>query len=490
MTNDPAEPHPPGGAKAAADAASRPRVAPTVLTGASAAMMETVLSVPGAHAKVQPHTDRTRYVPGAPLATSVSNMRTAGSASGRSELPECGQVIKARFELVEELGRGGMGAVFRARDMRKVEALDPDPWVAVKFLSAALDGFEFASVSLQREAKHAQTLNHPNIVKVFDFDRDGALVYLTMEVLEGESLQQRLHDSPTRPLDEEERDRIAAGILAGVAYAHSNGITHADLKPSNVMVSVGGEPKVLDFGIARRLEYDNVFDADDIGALTVDYASPEMLAGERPKPADDVYALGCIVYGLHTGKHPFDHMRADQARDLRRRPARPRSMSRVQWRALRKSLAFTRKGRYENAAAFRRAWLGLDWRRIGVTTALVVAILGSSAWFLADPLRSHLAQTRLEPEQKAALEHGLRDGAEYLAAGYGPDSISAFAEVLALDPYNRQARSGVSTAFDQASKSMPAADYHDFLASQASEPKNPEWIRDLATRRLGEPAVH
>ncbi|MEO7062600.1 MAG: protein kinase [Dokdonella sp.] len=487
MSTDPAEPHP---SAATPDSKPPAHSAPTVMTSPSAAAMQTVLSMPAALAPPRQQGGATRHSASAPPATGASNMRTAASASGRSELPERGQVIKARFELVEELGRGGMGAVFRARDMRKVEALDPDPWVAIKFLSATLDGFEFASVSLQREAKHAQTLNHPNIVKVFDFDRDDSLVYLTMEVLEGESLQQRLHDRATRPLDEEERDRIAAGILGGVAYAHSHGITHADLKPSNVMVSVGGEPKILDFGIARRLEYDTVFDADDIGALTVDYASPEMLAGERPTPADDVYALGCIVFGLHTGKHPFDHMRADQARDLGRRPARPRSMSPMQWRALRKSLAFTRKERYADAAAFRRAWLGLDWRRILIAATLAVAVLGTSAWWLADPVQSYLAQSRLEPQQKVALERGLHDGAEYLAAGYGPDSISAFAEALALDPYNRQARTGVSTAFDQASKAMPAADYHDFLSSQASEPKNPEWIRDLATRRLGDIVVH
>ncbi|MGA8277974.1 MAG: protein kinase [Rhodanobacteraceae bacterium] len=416
--------------------------------------------------------------------SSKSRAQTAPSAIGRSELPECGQIIKSRFELIEELGRGGMGAVFRARDLRKVEAQDPDQWVAIKFLSAALDGFELAFVSLQREAKHAQTLNHPNVVKVFDFDRDEALVFLTMEVLEGESLQQRLHDFATRPLDKDERERIAAGILAGVSYAHSCGITHADLKPSNVMVAADGEPKVLDFGIARRLEHDSVFDADDIGALTVDYASPEMLAGERPTPSDDVYALGCIVFALHTGTHPFDHLRADQASELRRRPARPRSVSRVQWNALRKALAFTRKQRHEDAAAFLRAYRGLDWRRIGVAAILAIAVVGTSAWLLADPIQSYLARSNLQPQQVATLSRDLHDGGEYLAAGYGVDSIPAFAEALTLDPYNHEARSGIRTALDQAEKAMPANDYRQFLTSQANEPSNPDWIRAVAKQRL------
>ncbi|MGA9341647.1 MAG: serine/threonine-protein kinase [Rhodanobacteraceae bacterium] len=431
--------------------------------------------------------DVTTHLSSPPRATqpsSKSRAPTAASAIGRSDLPEAGQIIKSRFELVDELGRGGMGAVFRARDLRKVEAQDPNQWVAIKFLSAALDGFEFAFVSLQREAKHAQTLNHPNIVKVFDFDRDESLVYLTMEVLEGESLQQRLRQSDQRPLDAEERSRIACGILAGVSYAHSHDITHADLKPSNVMVSADGEPKVLDFGIARGLEHDNVFDADDIGALTVDYASPEMLAGERPTPADDVYALGCIVYALHAGKHPFDHLRADQARELRRRPGRPRSISRVQWRSLRKALAFTRAERHPDAAAFLRTYRGLDWRRIGIAAALVIAVIGSSVWFLADPVQSYLARSNLTPQQTTTLNKDLHDGAEYLTAGYGMDSIPAFAEALSLDPYNAQARAGINTALDQARKSMPAADYRDFLMGQARETSNPDWIRDLAKKKL------
>jgi hypothetical protein len=141
-------------------------------------------------------------VPGAPIlqvgapqtgqSASPSSARTAGSAAGRDELPKTGEFIKERFELVQELGRGGMGAVFRARDMRKMEALDPDPFVAIKFISGSLIGFERAFVALQREAKNAQALNHPNIVKVFDFDRDGSLVYLTMEVVEGVALHSRL----------------------------------------------------------------------------------------------------------------------------------------------------------------------------------------------------------------------------------------------------------------------------------------------------------
>lgn len=412
---------------------------------------------------------------------SPSAMRTAGSAQGRSELPEVGDTVKGRFELVEELGRGGMGAVFRARDLRKVEALDPDPWVAIKFISGALLGFDRAFVALQREAKNAQTLNHPNIVKVFDFDRDDGMVFLTMEVVNGIPLHKRLRELDTRPMDVAERRRLSHGMLAGMAYAHARGISHADLKPSNMMIDAEGELKILDFGIARRTEYDTVFDADDLFALTIDYASPEMLARQRPLPSDDVYALGCILHALHGGGHPFDHVRADQARGERRKPARPATATRVQWQALRKALAFERKTRFVDAEHFRRAYEGRDWRRIGSIAAGVVGTLVLAAWLLADPLRSWTTVAGLPADQRAALERSLRDGSDYLAGGYAEDAVYAFAEALTLDEYNGTAREGARTAFASLRERMTAGQYDAYLEAQAREERNPAWLKALAT---------
>lgn len=420
---------------------------------------------------------------------SPSAARTAGrSAAERSELPEVGETIKGRFELVEELGRGGMGAVFRARDLRKVEALDPDPWVAIKFISGALLGFDRAFVALQREAKNAQTLNHPNIVKVFDFDRDEGMVFLTMEVVKGVPLHRRLRDTGAKPPDEEERRRLAHGMLAGMAYAHSRGISHADLKPSNMMIDEEGQLKILDFGIARRTEYDNVFDADDLFALTIDYASPEMLERQRPLPGDDVYALGCILYAIHTGSHPFGHVRADQARADRMRPAKPATATRVQWAAIRRALAFDRKERFVDAAAFLRAYEGRDWRRIGSIAAALAAVLGVAGWLAADRVQSWMTVSGLPAEQRATLERSLRDGGEYLTGGYAEDAVYAFAEVLTLDKHNPAARAGSTRAFATLRESMPREQYLAWLEAQANEARNPIWLQKLAVaerERLG-----
>jgi serine/threonine protein kinase len=413
-----------------------------------------------------------------------SSARTAGSAADRDELPKTGDFIKERFELVEELGRGGMGAVFRARDIRKMEALDPDPFVAIKFISGNLIGFERAFVALQREAKNAQALNHPNIVKVFDFDRDGPLVYLTMEVVEGVALHTRMRAAATNPMTAEKRAHLTHGMLAGMSYAHLRELSHADLKPSNMMIDANGDLKILDFGIARRREYDTVFDADDLFALTIDYASPEMLNRQRPTPADDVYALGCIIYSLYAGAHPFNHVRADIARGDNMRPQRPASLTRVQWQALKKALSFTREQRFADAAEFQRAFEAPDWRKIGGIAAAVLSLLLVVAWFAADPIQSWMTVSRLDAEQAASLERSLGDGSEYLAGGYAEDAVYAYAEALSLDSHNAAARSGAKSALSTMRQKMPSADYRKYLESQLGEERNPQWLKNQVGSEL------
>ena len=346
-----------------------------------------------------------------------------------------------------------------------------------QFISGALFGFDRAFVALQREAKNAQTLNHPNIVKVFDFDRDHGMVFLTMEVVTGVPLHRRLRELDSKR-SEAERKRIAHGMLAGMAYAHSRGISHADLKPSNMMLDEEGQLKILDFGIARRTEYDNVFDADDLFALTIDYASAEMLARQRPIPSDDVYALGCILYALHTGTHPFGHVRADQAQAGRMRPAKPASTTRVQWAAMRKALAFERKNRFvdaPNSARLRGTRLAphRQHRRGGRRRPRHCRLVRRrSAAELGD---------RIAPAAGAACqpERSLGDGGEYLAGGYAEDAVYAFAE--ALTPMRTTPRTrGVTRAFESLRKAMPRERFLGYLDMQANEERNPAWLQQLA----------
>ena len=165
---------------------------------------------------------------------------------------EPGTIIKDRFVLEKRLGEGGMGVVFKARDLRKEEARDRDPYVAIKFLNSEFRRHPEAFMALQRETRRAQALAHPNVVTVHDFDRDGTLIYMTMEFLEGEPLDRFIQRHP-QGLRFKEAWPIIEGCSRALAYAHEQGVVHADFKPGNVFVAGERKVKVLDFGIARAV---------------------------------------------------------------------------------------------------------------------------------------------------------------------------------------------------------------------------------------------
>jgi predicted Ser/Thr protein kinase len=306
---------------------------------------------------------------------------------------ECGHVLNGRFVLEQRLGEGGMGTVFKALDLRKQEAQDRNPFVALKVLNQDFRHHPEAVRSLQREAKKAQTLAHPNVITVHDFDRDGPTLYMTMEYLPGQSLDDIVRAEGFAGLPTQHAFKIVRDIGAALVYAHENGIIHLDLKPANVILAESGRTKVIDFGIARAVARpqvdhgdDTVFDAGVLNALTPTYASPEMLANEPPDPRDDVFALACIAYELLAGRHPFARVPATEARKAGLRPSKPPALSTYQWRALQRGLSFDRDLRTQSVVRFvaevtARPW----WHRnalplIGVA-ALLAGVAASTLYF-------------------------------------------------------------------------------------------------------------
>jgi hypothetical protein len=300
---------------------------------------------------------------------------------------ERGAVLKGRFILENVVGRGGMGVVFRAKDLRKEEAQDRDPYVAIKILNDEFRRHPESLKALQREARKSQALAHPNIVNVFDFDRDGATVYMTMEFLEGESLD-RIIKSPQFegfPLDE--ALSLIDGLGQALRYAHNKQIVHSDFKPGNCFLTKSGVIKVFDFGIAQAAKLQGAqhgevtkFDPGTLGALTPAYASCEMIDGEAPDPRDDIYAFGCVIYEMLTGKHPFNKKSAAEAREQKLAPLPIKKLTRRQWRALEKSLAFRRADR---SASIDELLSGLAKQpfnpariAVGVAAVLIVAVAG------------------------------------------------------------------------------------------------------------------
>ncbi len=209
------------------------------------------------------------------------------------------RTIAQRYELESKVGSGGMGTVWKAKDLLL------DRIVAVKLLHDGLADDAAFGERFRREARSAARLGHPNVVAVYDTgqDPDGA-PFIVMEYVEGESLHQMLHR--TGPLPVEDTARIARSILAGLAHAHNRGLVHRDMKPANVLFDTTHEhAKVVDFGIAKGL--------DETGGLTrtsgmigtAAYLSPEQVNGHDAGPASDLYAVGCLLYACLTGEPPF-----------------------------------------------------------------------------------------------------------------------------------------------------------------------------------------
>ncbi len=293
-----------------------------------------------------------------------------------------GMVLHSRFKLIEPIGEGGMSTVYKAIDLRKVEARASETHVAVKLLTVPLSDFTESLSLLQREAHKLQTLPHPNIVRVIDCDRDGRTVFMTMEYLSGESLKRKLASPDLKGLPAKEAVHILSCVASGLAFAHGNGIVHGDLKPGNVLVTDHGDVKIIDFGIARlmtrhpRAAGVNGDERPRLSALTPPYASPEMLENAEPDPRDDIYALACIAHELLTGRHPFDRMVANEARDSGMKLVRRSSMSAAQFRAIAHGLEFEREKRTPSVERFMEEFTaGTGIRRDHMAALVAAAVL-------------------------------------------------------------------------------------------------------------------
>ena len=157
--------------------------------------------------------------------------------SARYENLGPGVTLKDRFVLLEKLGQGGMGVVFKAKDLLKVEAQDKDPYVAIKVLTDAFKKYSGSFIALQREASKAQRLAHPNVATVYDFDRDGNTVFMTMEFLQGKPLNQLIKEIAKKPLKLDHALHIIEELCSGLAYAHDHNIIHRDIKPGNIFIT-------------------------------------------------------------------------------------------------------------------------------------------------------------------------------------------------------------------------------------------------------------
>ncbi len=214
------------------------------------------------------------------------------------------KMIADRYSFVKELGRGGMGAVYQVHDTK----LNRD--VALKTIIHEEDT-ENQVKRFIREAKTSQKLDHPNIVKIYDIghidhiDQYGDSYFFTMELIEGTALDLFIQKNPIHDIQSIE---IVQKIAYAIDYAHSKKIIHRDLKPANIMMQTDFEPKLVDFGLAKRLSGENTeqLTAEGVIVGTIQYMSPEQICGDDClKNSTDIYSLGVILYELLTGSVPF-----------------------------------------------------------------------------------------------------------------------------------------------------------------------------------------
>src|SRR6266542_4260534 len=223
-----------------------------------------------------------------------------------------GTILAERYRILGLLGRGGMGEVFRADDLKLGQP------VALKFLPEHLlsDGASLARC--HREVRVARQVSHKNVCRVYDIGEIEGRHYLSMEFIKGEELSSLLRRIGRLPQDK--AVQIARQICAGLAAAHDVGVLHRDLKPSNIMIDEHGNARILDFGLAGLTEE---FGDDEIRAGTPAYMSPEQIEGQEQTVKSDIYSLGLVLYELFTGRRAFEAASLGELVKLRRSDTTP-----------------------------------------------------------------------------------------------------------------------------------------------------------------------
>ena len=206
-----------------------------------------------------------------------------------------GSTVAGRYQILEELGRGGMGVVYKAEDTKLKRT------VALKFLPSELIHIPDVKERFMREAQAAAALDHPNICTVHEFDEAEEKTFISMAYVEGQSLKKKIESGP---LELDEALRIATQVAEGLQEAHNKGVVHRDIKSANIMVTEKGQAKIMDFGLAR-VAGGTLVTREGTTMGTIAYMSPEQARGEKVDHRTDIWSLGVVMYEMLTGRLPF-----------------------------------------------------------------------------------------------------------------------------------------------------------------------------------------
>ncbi len=287
-------------------------------------------------------------------AVDVVDQDRASERSPRHSVADKQTLLADRFQIGARAGKGGIGEVFVARDLRRVAAGHADARVAIKIIQRRHSECRDAIRSLQREAVNAQCLVHPGIRRVYELDREQQRFFLVMEWLDGETLAARLDRTKGRPMAADAFRAVLLQVTSALSFAHRHGIVHGDIKPGNVFVTTDSSIKLLDFGHTEGIVSSARFEPF---AITRGYSSVEVSHGSQPQICDDVYSVAVMLYRMLVGRRPFGRHTAVEAETLGLQPHPPSMLSRRQWRVLRTALALRREDRLATVAQLRSGLL-------------------------------------------------------------------------------------------------------------------------------------
>lgn len=293
------------------------------------------------------------------------------------------------FELIEQVGRGGMGVVYRAKDLVLGRV------VAIKVLGGDRQHRHADLERFKGEARAAAKLQHSGIVRVFRVGEHEGMAFIAMEFVSGASLLERIHEEP---LSATEAASYMQRVSDAVQYAHEQGVLHRDLKPSNILISESNAPLIADFGLAKRLEADTKITETGQILGTASYMAPEQARGEVVRPEADVYALGATLYELLTGRPPFEAPGVAQillqvvgtppVPPRRLKPAVPKDLETICLKCLEKDL----RHRYGSARELSED-LGRFLRGEPVKARPISGVAAAIRWAQRKPLVATLAGT-------------------------------------------------------------------------------------------------
>ena len=268
-----------------------------------------------------------------------------------------GSLVKNRFVVEELIGTGQLCDVYRALDLRRQEAQAPNPYVALKVLRDEFQTNVNAFIAFVHGAIRACEINHPNVATVFDFDKQGDMMFVTMPLMDGCLLE---NFRSKHPHGDEDVMRIVDGVCQGLICVHDSGIVHLDISPRTIFYTTKGVAKLIDFSYSREIggasEIDEMIKT--LSPLTDVYSSLELLADEEPSPADDVFSLALVIHELLSGGHPYDRLPANDALEKGIQPDRVSQLSDRQWQGLAKGLALKRTDRLQTVNELHRAIFG------------------------------------------------------------------------------------------------------------------------------------